>query len=105
MQYQAVSSADESSTEKKNLREESDRLATGAEATGALEFRKQIEQQRMLRKAASVAKNSQAKIIGQIVFQFGDAIFHVRPAIFRRERQVTDEDAESVTGNLQQFSS
>jgi hypothetical protein len=57
-------------------------------------------------------KLKQAKIIGaQIVFQFGDTIFHVRPAIvvspdlFRRECQVADEDAKSVTGNLQQFSS
>jgi hypothetical protein len=49
-----------------------------------------------------------AKIIGgQIVFQFGDAIFHVRPAIvivpelFRRQREVANEDAKGVAGNLQ----
>ena len=45
----------------------------------------------------------QAKVIGgQIVLQFGDAIFHVRPVVvvspefFRRERQVADEDAKGI---------
>ena len=47
----------------------------------------------------------------KIVFQFGDAIFHVRPVvlvspeIFRREREIADEDAEGVAGNIEKFSS
>ena len=94
MQDQAVASAAEECTAKENLRAQRGRLAIGAEATGALEFCEQIEQQQDAAEGCFGGKKlTQAKIIGaQIVFQFGDAIFHVRPAIvvspdlFRRER-------------------
>ena len=80
------------------MRAQRGRLAIGAEATGALELREQIEQlQDATEGRFGDKKLTQAKIIGaQIVFQFGDTIFHVRPAIvvspdlFRRERQIAD---------------
>jgi len=83
VQDQAVTGPAEQSTAKENLSAQRGRLAVGAKATGALEFSKQIEQQQDAAEGCFGSKKLlQAKIIGaQIVFQFGDAIFHVRPAI------------------------
>ena len=113
MQDQAVTGPAKQSAAKKNLSAQRGRLAIAGEATGALEFSEQIEQQQDAAEGRfGGEKLMQAKTIsGQIVFQFGDAIFHVRPAVvvspefFRRQREVADKDAEGVAGNIEQFSS
>ena len=108
-----MAGAAEQSTAQENLSAQRGRLSIGGEATSALEFSEQIEQQQDAAEGCFGGEELlQAKIIGgQIVFQFGNAIFHVCPAVvvspdlFRRQRPVGNEDAKSVTGNLQQFSS
>ena len=85
------------------------RLSIAGKATGTLKFSEQIEQQQDATEGCFGGKKLlQAKIIrGSIVFQFGDAIFHVGPAVvvspelFRRQRQVGNEDAEGVAGNIE----
>src|SRR5579859_2736285 len=113
MQDQAVARAAEQSTAEENLSAQRGWLAIRAEAAGALKFSVLVEQQLDAPEGCFRGKKLlQAKIIGvRIVFQFGDAIFHVRSAVvvapefFRRERQISNEDAEGVARNLQQFSS
>src|SRR6201998_3728107 len=113
MQDQAVAGSAEQRNAKENLGAQRGRLSIRGETTGALEFSEDVEQyQDATEGCFGGEKLLQAKIIRrQIVFQFGDAIFHIRPAVvvapnlFRRQRQVADEDAEGVARNLQQFSS
>src|SRR3989442_1379673 len=113
MQNQAVASPAEQSTAKEYLGAQRGRLAIGGETTGALEFSEQVEQQQDAPEGRFGGKEFlQAKSIGgQIVFQFGNAVFHVGPAVvvapdfFRGNREVADEDAEGVAGNVEQFSS
>lgn len=83
MQDQAVAGPAEQSTAEENFGPQRGRLAIRNEMTGALEFSEQIEQQQDATESCfGSEKLMQAKIISsQIVFQFGDAIFHVRPAV------------------------
>ena len=71
------------SAAKENLGAQRGRLSIRRETTGALEFSEQVEQQQDATKGCfGGEKLPQAKIIRrQIVFQFGDAIFHIRPAV------------------------
>src|ERR1700693_1341370 len=109
MQDQAVTGSAEQSTAEENLGAQRGGLAIAGEAAGALKFSEQIEQQQDAAKGGFGGEEiPQAKIIGgQSVFQFGDAIFHVRPAVvvapdfFRRQSQVGDEDAEGIAGNVE----
>ncbi len=102
MQNQAMAGPAEQSTAQENLSTQRGWLAIGGEVAGALKFSEQIEQQQDAAEGGfGSEKLLQAKIIGgQIVFQFGDAIFHVRPAVivapdfFRRQSEVGDEDAK-----------
>src|ERR1700687_900707 len=113
MQDQTVTGAAEQSAAKENLSTQRGGLAITGEVAGALKLSEQIEQQQNAAEGGFGGEELlQAKIIGgQIVFQFGDAIFHVRPAVvvapdfFRWQSQVGDEDAEGIAGNLEQFSS
>ena len=113
MQHQTVAGPAEQSTAKEHLRAQRGRLAIGFAATGALEFSEQVEQQQdAAERCLGGEELPQAEIIGgQIVLQFGDAIFHVRPVVvvapdlFRRVREIGHEDAEGVAGNIEKFSS
>src|ERR1700693_618500 len=109
MQDQAVTGSAEQSTAEENLGAQRGGLAIAGETAGALKFSEQIEQQQNAAESGFGGEELlQAKNIGgQIVFQFGDAIFHVRPAVvvapdfFRWQSQVSDEDAEGIAGNLE----
>ena len=83
MQDQAVTRAAQQSTAEKNLSAQCGGLTVTGETAGALEFSEQIEQQQDAAESRlGGEKLLQAKIIRrQIVFQFGDAIFHVRPTV------------------------
>ena len=113
MQNQAAARATEQCAAKKHLSARRGGLPIGAEAAGTLEFSQQIEQQQDAAKGRLGGEELlQAKIIGrQIVFQYGDAIFHVCPAVVITpdfspgQREVGDEQTEGVARNLQQFSS
>src|SRR5487761_1073534 len=113
MQNQVTSGSAEQSATEENLGAQRGGLAIAGEAAGALKFSEQIEQQQDAAEGGFGGKElSQAKIIGgQIVFQFGDAIFHVRPEVvvapdfFRWQSAVGDEDAEGIAGDIEQFSS
>jgi len=56
MQNQAMAGAAEQSTAQENLSAQRGRLAIGGEATGALEFSEQIEQQQDAAEGCFVAK-------------------------------------------------
>src|SRR5271167_2360124 len=109
MQDQAVAGSAQQRAAQENLSAQGGGLAITGEAAGALKFSEQIEQQQNAAEGGFGGEElAQAKIIGpQIVFQFGDAIFHVRPAVviapdfFQRQSQVGDEDAEGVAGNIE----
>src|ERR1700681_4941708 len=109
MQDQAVTGSAEQSTAEENLAAQRGGLTIAGEASCALKFAEQIEQQQNAAEGGFGGEElAQAKIIcGQIVFQFGDAIFHVRPAVvvapdfFRRQSQVGDKDAEGIAGNVE----
>src|SRR6202158_6579595 len=113
MQDQAAAGLAQQSTAEENLGAQRGGLAIAGKAAGALKFPEQIEQQQNAAEGGFGGEElPQAKIIGgQIVFQFGDAIFHVRSAVivapdfFRRQSEVGDEDAEGIAGNIEQFSS
>ena len=109
MQDQAATGSTEQSAAEENLGAQRGGLAIASEAAGALKFSEQIEQQQNAAEGGFGSEElAQAKIIrGQIVFQFGDAIFHVRPVIviapdfLRWQSQVGDKEAEGIAGNLQ----
>jgi len=109
MQDQAVTGSAEQSTAEENLGAQRGGLAIAGEAAGALKFSEQIEQQQNAAEGGFGGEElAQAKIIGgQIVFQFGDAIFHIRPAVivapdfFRRQSEVGDENAEGIAGDIE----
>src|SRR5580693_2136267 len=113
MQDQATAGSAEQSAAQEYLGAQRGGLTIAGEAAGTLKFSQQIEQQQNAAEGGFGGEELlQAKIIGpQIVFQFGDAIFHVRPVVvvapdfFRRQSEIGDEDAEGVAGNIQQFSS
>src|SRR5216683_157544 len=113
MQDQAMTGATEQSAAKENLSAQRGGLAIAGEAAGTLKFSEQIEQQQDAAEGGFGGKElPHTKIIGgQIVFQLGDAIFHVRPVVvvapdlFWRQSEVGDENAEGVAGNIEQFSS
>ena len=109
MQDQAVAGSAEQSAAEENLGAQRGGLAIAGEAAGALKFPEQIEQQQNAAEGGFGGEElAQAKIIGgQIVFQFRDAIFHVRPAVvvapdfFRWQSEIGDEDAEGIAGNVE----
>jgi hypothetical protein len=109
VQDQTAAGSTEQSTAEENLGAQRGGLAIAGEAAGALKFSEQIEPQQNAAEGGFRGEELlQAKIVGgQVVFQFGDAIFHVRPAVivapgfFRRQSQVGDEDAEGIAGNIE----
>src|SRR5260370_35711653 len=112
VQDKAASGAAEQSTAEENLGAQRGRLAIAGEAAGALKFSEQVEQQQNAAEGGFGGEElAQAKRIGgQIVFQFGDAIFHVRPAVvvspdfFRGPSAVGDEHAGRIAGKIEEFS-
>lgn len=109
MQDQAAAGSAEQGATEEHLGAQRGGLPIAGEATGALKFSEQIEQQQDAAESGFGGEElAQAKIIGgQIVFQFGDAIFHIRPVVvvapdfFRRQSEVGDEDAEGIAGNIE----
>ena len=106
MQDQATADSAEQRAAKENLGTQRGGLAIAGETAGALKFFQQIEQQQNAADGGFDGEElAQAKIVGsQIAFQFGEAIFHIRPVVvvapdfFRRQSQVGNEDAEGVGG-------
>src|ERR1035437_8458103 len=113
MQDQAAAGSAEQSAAQEHLGAQRGGLTIAGKAAGTLKFSKQIEQQQNAAEGGFGGEElSQAKIIGgQIVFQFGDAIFHVRPVVvvapdfFRWQSEVGDEDEGGMDGELQEVSS
>ena len=83
MQDQTVARATEESAAEEHLRAQPGRLTIGGQAGSALKFPEQVEQQQDAAEGRFGSEEFlQTKIVrGQIVFQFRDAVFHVRPAI------------------------
>src|SRR6516162_7979062 len=113
MEDQTVARATEESPTEEHLSAQCSGLAIDGQASSALKFPKQIEQQQDAAEGRFGGEEFlQTKIVrGQIVFQFRDTVFHVRsviviaPNLFRWQHQVGDKDAEGVAGNLQELPS
>jgi hypothetical protein len=83
MKDQAVSGATEQSAAKENQGAQGSGLTIGEETTSALKFSQQVEQQQDAAEGRFGGEELlQAKVVcGQIVFQFRDAVFHIRSAV------------------------
>ena len=79
MEDQTVASATEESSAEEHLSAQRGGLAIGGQASSALKFPKQVEQQQDAAEGRFGGEEFlQTKIVrGQIVFQFCDTVFHV----------------------------